>query len=96
MLHKLPVRQWYSRAAKALISCGIDQTSEEAKKEMEKKHPVGNPIIIPEGDIETPSIQFRIQYRTSEEGCKKFQEGYSVRAGRNAPRTLEGGFSRCS
>ena len=40
-----------SRAAKALVSRGIDQHSAEAKQEMRNKHPAARATEIPGGEI---------------------------------------------
>ena len=54
---KLVQEGQYSRAAKALVSRGIDQSSAEAKSEMRRKHPVGNSTEIPDGQIPAPPIR---------------------------------------
>ena len=44
----------YSRAAKALVSRGIDQSSPEALAAMKEKHPQGPPPSIPTDDLPSP------------------------------------------
>ena len=45
-----------SRAAKALVSRGLDQSSAGAKREMEQKHPQVEVPMPPEAELNTPPI----------------------------------------
>ena len=70
---KLVQEGQFSRAAKALVSRGIDQNSAEAKSEMRRKHPAGNVTEIPEGDIPAPPI--RISPTQVKKAIRSFKKG---------------------
>ena len=54
---KLVQEVQFSFAAKALISRGIDQSSEAAKAEIRNTHTGVRPLEIPEGEIPAPPIR---------------------------------------
>ena len=70
---KLVQEGQYSRAAKALVSRGIDQNSAEAKAEMRRKHPAAKATEIPEGNIPSPPI--RISPTQVKKAIRSFKKG---------------------